>query len=342
MFTYILLDCLDRMNGERTVSGVFHLLRGKKSSQTFQDAKVYGIDRYYGIYRELNRNILEEALYRLEEERAIEWIDEAKIIVTSSGKERIEKDRFSFHFSGMDYSEAIDEFQNRFMLWVQIVSNGIYNQKSYIPVVDKVPIQQWLKSLYMTRKSSLTQEAEGLYLELHKLLSVFSEKEKMMFVRRLTGGDQTGWTYNQLAEAGEDSVYNIPLYLKNIYYYLFFAASENPSSYLYELTRNLGKKETLTSSSRKSVHLYDKVNSIEEVARIRNLKTSTIEDHLVEAVLVNNDRSIHSFISPAGIIEIEEVVHRTNTKRLKVIREYLDDKYSYFQIRIVLAKIQKG
>lgn len=342
MFPYLLLDCLNRMNGERTVSGIFHLLRGKKSSQTFQDAKVYGVDTYYGIYPELNRHTLDSALEELLQEHAVEWIDDMKLRVTSLGKEKIDSVHIPLYFSGLDYSEAVDEFQNRLLLWVQILSNGVYKRSGYLPVVDKAPVQQWAKGLYLSRKPFLDQEAEALYRELHTLLEPLSELEKSIFVRRLTGGDSTGWTYNQLAEVLGESIWNVPLYLKNVYYYLFFAVYRAPSCYLHELTKNLVKKESLTESSRKSISLYDKVRSIEEVARIRSLKPSTIEDHLVEAVLVNPQRDIGSFINDEGMREIEETVLSIETKRLKLIREYLDDKYSYFQIRIVLAKLQKG
>ncbi|AKG04387.1 hypothetical protein AAV35_006015 [Salimicrobium jeotgali] len=342
MFTYILLDCLSKMNAERTVSGVYHLLRGKKSSQTFQDAKVYGIEGYYGVYPGLQRETLDYALHELYKEGKTVWHDHGRMSVTAYGEGSIEETRIPLYFSGLEYSEAVEEFRNRLLLWIQIISNAVYRHTGYLPIVDKGPVQNWARKFYSERKAVLDEDAPILYKELRTLLTPFSDMEKEMFVRRLTGGDRTGWTYSQLAEENGEPVWDIPLYLTNMYYYMFSEVSSDSSCYLYKLTEDLMKKEAFTSSSGKSIELYNKFGSIEKVAKIRQLQPSTIEDHLVEAVLVDPARNTDAFISREGARDIAAAVRKTNTKRLKVIREQLNGDYSYFQIRIVLAKLQKG
>ncbi|MEH7462882.1 recombinase RecQ, partial [Bacillus thuringiensis] len=37
---YTVLYCLKQLKGERTVSSIYHLLKGKRSSQTFQDGNM--------------------------------------------------------------------------------------------------------------------------------------------------------------------------------------------------------------------------------------------------------------------------------------------------------------
>ncbi|WP_347862829.1 helix-turn-helix domain-containing protein [Salimicrobium sp. PL1-032A] len=342
MFRYILLDCLHSMNAERTISGVFHLLRGKKSSQTFQDAKVYGIDRYYGIYPGLKRETVINILEKLEKDQAIQRVDESRVAVTEIGRGELNSHVETLHFSGMEYSEAVNEFQDRLLLWIQVLSNAVHHKEYYLPVVDGAAVQQWAKKLYIKEKKRLGYEGERLFHELIRILAGLSEMEKDLFVRRLTGGGDTGWTYDQLAESWAIPISDVPLYLKNTHYYLFFEAVKNPSSSLHKLTGDLVKKESLTASSKKSIRLFDEFQSLEEVAELRGLKTSTIEDHLVEAVLVDPERPIDAFIGESELEEIREVVQTIDTKRLKVIHDELDGRYSYFQLRMVLAKLQKG
>lgn len=40
---YTLLHCLKQLNGERTVSSIYYLLKGKRSSQTLQDGNMFRI-----------------------------------------------------------------------------------------------------------------------------------------------------------------------------------------------------------------------------------------------------------------------------------------------------------
>ncbi|WP_176757385.1 helix-turn-helix domain-containing protein [Salimicrobium halophilum] len=317
-------------------------MRGKKSSQTFQDAKVYGIDQYYGVYPGLRREMITRVLHRLEEEKAIERVDESRVTITGVGRQELSDSDFSLYFSGMEYSEAVNQFQDRLLLWVQVLSNAAHRQDHYFPVVEKTPVQQWVKTFYNREKRHLQSDAAALFRELNLTLQPFTDMEKNLFVRRFTGGDGTGWTYDQLAETGDIEPIDVPLYIKNMHYYLFFTAAEDRTLHLHKLTGDLVKKETLTASSKKSIQLFDQYQSIEDVAAVRGLKTSTIEDHLVEAVLVDPGRPVDAFISDSGFEEIRQVVRKTGTKRLKIIHDQLNGGYSYFQLRIVLAKLQKG
>lgn len=38
---YTVLYCLKQLNGERTVSSIYYLLKGKRSSQTLQDGNMF-------------------------------------------------------------------------------------------------------------------------------------------------------------------------------------------------------------------------------------------------------------------------------------------------------------
>jgi uncharacterized protein YpbB len=56
----ILLYCLKQLNGERTIYSIYHLLNGKKSSQTLQDAHLFSLKRYFGILESLTRESFDE------------------------------------------------------------------------------------------------------------------------------------------------------------------------------------------------------------------------------------------------------------------------------------------
>ena len=58
----MILFCLHKINGERTIYSIYHLLKGKKSSQTIQDTHLFHLQPFYQTYTNLSRNDLEVQL----------------------------------------------------------------------------------------------------------------------------------------------------------------------------------------------------------------------------------------------------------------------------------------
>ena len=46
----MILYCLQKINGERTIYSIYHLLHGKKSSQTIQDATFISSSSFFSIH----------------------------------------------------------------------------------------------------------------------------------------------------------------------------------------------------------------------------------------------------------------------------------------------------
>lgn len=89
--------------------------------------------------------------------------------------------------------------------------------------------------------------------------------------------------------------------------------------------------------------LYKENNSIEEIAKIRNLSINTIQNHLINFVV---DATINAseLVDMNKIENIVEVAKTQKIQSLKVIKEALGDDYSYFEIHVAVAyyKSQQG
>nr|WP_302328499.1 helix-turn-helix domain-containing protein [Salirhabdus salicampi] len=96
----------------------------------------------------------------------------------------------------------------------------------------------------------------------------------------------------------------------------------------------------LTLSTKKTYDMLKQGHGINDLARIRGLKVSTIQDHIVEIAHVDRTFDIRPFISEHIEKQIIAVVERTKTKRLKEIKEALEGNVDYFSIRVVLARAQ--
>lgn len=88
---YTLLHCLKQLNGERTVSSIYYLLKGKRSSQTLQDGNMFRISFLFGIYKSLNRNDYDGEVAKLLQANFIQEIHENTYVLTPTGKMQLHK-----------------------------------------------------------------------------------------------------------------------------------------------------------------------------------------------------------------------------------------------------------
>ena len=99
-------------------------------------------------------------------------------------------------------------------------------------------------------------------------------------------------------------------------------------------------EKSYTVTTDKTFRLLEKGFSLEQIAQIRQLKLSTIEDHLVEISLHDHSFLLDEYVKKEHRVEIEKAVQKLKTKQLKKLKEFLNNEnISYFHIRLVLTKI---
>lgn len=87
-----------------------------------------------------------------------------------------------------------------------------------------------------------------------------------------------------------------------------------------------------------TLDLYEQGLSIEEIAKQRNLRTSTITIHLAELIEMGKQIDLAGLVFPEREkIIIEAIKEIGDTEALKPIYEYLGEQFSYDEIRLVRA-----
>lgn len=342
-FDGVILHCLKRLNGERTVYSIYHLLKGKKTSQTIQDAHLYQLTYFFGVYPSLTREGLEKESNHLINHRWIAPCEDHRFRLTQMGEE------FLFHFenqypspvylNGLKYHQKDLKFWERLSLLVQVVSNLTHKETSYIPIQKNKETHSWLKSFL--NKTSLERNllSKTLYKELVDCLKSEDRLNPSILIFRLTGYNQIGQTSLQTAEMLKMEVEQYYLEFLNILHYILeqIATNKNRFPLLHSILENSKQTMLMTNSSGKTYELLKMGFSIEEIAIKRNLKESTIEDHIVEIALNIADFSIDNFVDQQKQITILSVAKQTGSKQLKFIRNAVPAA-NYFEIRLVLAK----
>lgn len=338
MFDEILLQCIENINQERSVSGIYHLLTGKRSSQTMQDAKAYQLEAFFGIYKNLNREELTESIEHLAEEGWIQ-IDRQYAIISDKG---LRRNRQSFHFQGMVYHQLVPVLEKRLLLLIQTMTNLMKGDRSFVPIIDDRNIQNWVRRVYVSKRQELKGSVSSLYEELASILSKCSSSEAYLFTYRLTGNGVIGFTYNQLSSELNMNKKDIHLYLQHVFHFLIKTVNTNPEDYpfLKLCSEGLAPSRLITESAKQTYHYVERGWSIDGIVKKRRLKRSTIQDHIVEVALVNPGFSIEPFVSVESQSLIVTMAESLQTNRLKDIFQGLNQEFTYFQIRLTLAHHQ--
>ncbi|WP_042457978.1 helix-turn-helix domain-containing protein [Neobacillus dielmonensis] len=335
----IILFCLKQLNGERTVFSIFHLLNGKKSSQTIQDAHLFDLKRFFGVFDQMTRESFEEIIHGMDSHKKIQGMGQQRYGLTTIGEEQLKTCRIPKYLNGWDHHQHTNQFWERLSLLIQVASNLAYQETNYIPIQKNQQVHDWIK--VVLRELNIPKRKIGSAV-LTELFSCFKDSpgvDPSILVYRLSGYRQIGLTAEQAAKKFCFDSYDYHTEFINILHFLMEEIDQNRVNFpiLQTLFRNLQSSSLLTASSQRTWELWNQGYDLDQIALSRNLKVSTIEDHFVELALHLPDLSIDSYVSPSLQKEILDVSEEIETKQLKLIKNKVQTA-SYFQIRLVLAR----
>ena len=343
-FDGVLLYIFDRFKGERSLSAVYHLLTGKKSSQTIQDGKLFNVGSFFGILKKLKRSKLEQHVFTLLETQLIEPNQHEGYQITSDGKKALgtflAAKPVPEYLAGWQYHQVSELFWRRLSLFVQSLSYSVHGNMSFYPISKDETTQSWVKEHFPVLKEKRVLLAEELFKEIRLYLQKLPDHQASFFVMRLSGVGRTGLTVNQLADFHEMSDEEAMIRFQGVIHGLLSEIQNNSTQYpiLGSMTEGAGGHLPLTLSTKQTYKLLEDGMSIEQIAQTRRLKRSTIEDHLVEIAINVPEFSINPFVDPKAQLEIRLASKEIDSQRLKLIKDYVNDQYSYFEIRLTLCK----
>lgn len=345
----IILHACIQMQHVRSYAAVYHLIQGKKSIQTLQDAKLFDLGTILGIYKRLSIRDFKQELRLLQQYSLIEddAYHEKMIHVTDLGKKWLEEADGKYiisRFHGLDLSGKDDVFMRRLMLLIQTLANTQKGNMSFIPVADSKVISSWVRSFYYKHTGGQRQLLSNIYTDMLIALSGLSERDCALFVDHLTGFNHYGLSTAQLAEKYHLNSHDVVLLLLSVCHHMIHhisTAKQNFTVLQHILGARQTKQTSITSTANKTYDLYQNGVQLEDIARLRRLKINTIYDHIVEIALYNPHFNIDPFVPKDLQHAIATVVQNNPSFRLSKIKEQVAKEVSYFQIRLVLANIKQ-
>ncbi|GIN73456.1 ATP-dependent DNA helicase RecQ [Bacillus sp. J14TS2] len=341
----LLLKCLRELNGERTIYSIYHLLVGKKSSQTLQDAHLFDLAPFFKTIPDMRRSEFDHHIQIFIEQQYIEY-DPKTLIghITDKGSEAyltyFEAVAIPNYVNGLKFQDAAIQMWKRLTLFVQVLSYMNHAENRYYPVTRDHDIQTWVKSYLFHHKEQKGSLAADLHEELSILLTTPFPEDPVSVIWRLSGYQMIGYTDKQTAEYLnlEQTEYHFR-FLNALHYWITqIVAKPNQFRIMHSLVDDVYQSIPLTNTAAKTAELLAMHHSVEKVACLRNLKKSTIEDHIIEIAMNDPAFSIEPFIDFKLAKEIVRAARHLQVKKLKPIKEQIDAA-TYFQIRLALARI---
>ncbi|OCA83597.1 hypothetical protein F7984_11645 [Pradoshia sp. D12] len=345
-FDGLILYLINALKGQRTVYSPLHILNGKKSSQPIQDARLFNISRFFGVLPKLKRETWDQKIIELTKKGYIKETGINTYVCTQHGKQALsfwEKDYPQLtNLDGRTFQDAAHGFWMRLQLLVQTSSCLLNGNHSFIAVSRNQEEQLLVKKLFKKIPLSSMELAQLLYQELDDLLSNVNEAGAELIVSAFSGHQHAGLTIEQAARKLNIDVFYARLLFWDTIHYMLKASVQSPYILLKELVL-IGKpvQSLLTASTQRTLKMLQAGMSKEEVAAVRNLKTNTIEDHLVEIVSNVPDFPIDDFVSATEKEQIKQAIATNETKQLRSLKMVLPSEITYFKIRLVMATIKE-
>lgn len=342
---YLCLFCIRAFRGERTSSAIYHLLKGKKSSQTIQDGNLYSLNFLFGLLPDLSRAELDLTIARFEQDQLISLQDDFYYL-TEKGSTAMEKKAENFPFpdylNGWEYKGKADVFWKRYSLLIQTLSNLQLGRTDFIPVQYEETVQHFVKKILLHDGIAKKELCELIYKETFDILKSVPDQQAYIFVSKLSGHLHSGLTLLQISKKlGIDETW-VRLEFQAVLHYMLQNIERNVDHYpvLSKLCLDMIHRPNLTATTQKTFYLLERGYKLEEIAAARNLKQSTIEDHIVELALHLDSFSISPYVTKEKAQIIQQAAYSLKTNQMKRIKEYLGlADISYFQIRLVLTKM---
>ena len=340
LFQQILLKILTSFQNERTISAAYHLLKGKRSGQTIQDVGLFKLYQFFGLLPKLTRSKFDEQIDILFAKNTIVIEESGYFQMTAEG-EKLAEEPLPFVFDSWHYRGNEHQFFARLSLVVQSLSHQKNGVRAFIPIERNETVQHWVRNFLMKNNYQQQRLQQALYAEMEQCLQNLKVEEniKDLLIYRLTGFEQPGYTWQQLAFGYHMQEMDVQLlYISGLHQWLI-EIEQNNDAYpiLQQLAEGIRVEALLTDSANTTAKLYNKGYSLEQISHMRKLKTSTIEDHLVELAMNDTHFSIDPFVSKEEQQQVLQTVDAYDTKRLCTLHEILP-QISYFQLRLTLAK----
>lgn len=278
------------------VSSIYQLLIGKRTSSVLTFGYFHHILAHFGLFPKLKETQFNDCIALLDEKGFIKKIEKNIWQITEKGKVYAKKNPVNTDYlDGVNFSNMANEFIDLLFFATQIISEYSYNNKDYLPIIDNSYKQHKIKQWFKAAKNKYKNFNELFYNEWELLLKEFPPDvaAPTEIIDMLSGHQKIGKTFKQIT--AQQKMGDLETYLKKVvisHFIIKKIITEQKDYPLFTSIFEIIKEYTGNYSAKYSYQLFLEYGDIEKVMEIRNLKKSTIVDHILEGLILS-DNSIN-------------------------------------------------
>lgn len=348
MFRYLMIYLLKTINSNRSPAAIYHILTGKKSSQTIQDLHLFQLHTYYRLLPNLSRQAFDYDVDQMVNEGLMEWLNAKDYRLTDKADAYLSTYKDTYD-DAHNFEQPVDHqskeiFTKRFYLTIQTFTHRVMDDTGFIPLIDDITIQAFVKQYYHLHKHALVDWLERCYEQLHDVLKTYPDIRRHIYLDRLSTANHNGQSLQQLVDRYHVTEADILLTLALIERTLFIRSQQHQtllSDLLPADNQPQIYERLMTRSARKTHQLVIKGYNIEDLIQLRQLKRGTIEDHLVEICMLDDHFKLDDYVEEEKIAIIESYLSKRHTQKLAELKRTLPEEMTYLDLRLVFAHYQK-
>lgn len=269
----------------RRIRVIENILQNHRTQATLFWAFNYGILDWLGADRHMRRANFEQWISEAQAHGLLQ-VDAQTACLTPAGlhhQQIVLHEYYQPHFSQWTWLTNPVDFADRFSLGVQALSELVHHEKSYVPLslstTEMGQVRQWL--LTPNLQKPVYQELMKIGDELEK----YDPRLATLFAYELFGYGLTGWTIEQAASQLHVQLEEAVMMDRDVWLAVA-SLLRSRGGKLAGLMADLLSKMPISASSWLTVQQYQEGHSIDQIARMRRLKASTIREHLLEAAII--------------------------------------------------------
>ncbi|TCS84106.1 helix-turn-helix domain-containing protein [Tepidibacillus fermentans] len=346
VFDFILFELIDKLKGERSITGIVRILKGSAAKQTLQDVHLFHVETFYGIFYLFSENEITRRIeFFLQKEYLSNIVN--RLQIQEKGVRYLQWLRAQQLERTLPKIESVllrnrkELFWKRLVLLIQTLSYFAYQKKRFVPIVADQEIKAWVKKyIKPLRQERLQKLIKQLRLELNQIRDHLNERDQQLLLYRLHGRHRSAFTWRQL-----ESILQIPIAelkirfsLTLLHIYLTICKEKNSYPIFSSLFDLQNETKILSKSTQYTLQLLKKGLTLKQIAIKRKLTIGTIYDHLMEIILqLPTQLKLENYIEKWKINQISEWYQQIGSYRLSDYKSLLNEAISYQDLRIVLA-----
>lgn len=330
------------------VSSLFQLLIGKRTSSVLTFGFFNNLLNHFGLFPKLKEVRFYELINELVNCGYIEKVEPGMFKITQQGVAFVADNPVNIeNVNGVKYSSISNDYLELLFFATQIISEYSFKNSHYMPLIDTNYRQYKMKQWFLRNKKNVNALPNDFYQEWLSLISEMPENvaEPIQMINLLSGNNQIGQTFNQVFNGKNAN--DITIYLKKVNISHYVVRTIESQEQKYPLFFDIYKEmNTFTGnhSARESYSLSKQGQSVEKIMGIRKLKRSTVVEHLIEGLILDENPYDLSIIGKKDYVFLKDFEHVHSDYKTWVFKELKDEKQDliFFSFRAYQITKMKG